>query len=136
MKFFNGSDYTNFRSLVFYFSMMKNREAFQLKSFLAFYNITQVILCVYFLINAFNTGFKIDYLWKCYLPVFKNLPHVKLLYLAYLMKALEFTETVCFILKRNFRQVSFLHVYHHVSSFIFTYIGFTLVGGTKRIVYL
>lgn len=108
--------------------MMRNREAFQLKNFLAIYNITQVVFCVYFLINLFNTGFKIDYLWKCYLPGHKNLAHAKLLYLTYFVKALEFIETICFILRRNFRQVSFLHVYHHVSTFIFAYYGFTLIG--------
>ena len=108
--------------------MMQTRKAFQLKSFLAMYNITQVIFCVYFLINAFNAGLRIDYLWKCYLPGYNNLPHAKLLYLTYFIKALEFIETICFILRRNFRQVSFLHVYHHVSTFIFAYLGVTLVG--------
>ncbi|CAG9804551.1 unnamed protein product [Chironomus riparius] len=108
--------------------MMQARKAFQLKSFLAMYNITQVVFCVYFLINAFNAGLKIDYLWKCYLPGYNNLPHAKLLYLTYFIKALEFIETICFILRRNFRQVSFLHVYHHVSTFIFAYLGVTLVG--------
>lgn len=111
---------------------MQTRKAFQLKSFLAMYNITQVVFCVYFLINAFNAGLKIDYLWKCYLPGYNNLPHAKLLYLTYFIKALEFIETICFILRRNFRQVSFLHVYHHVSTFIFAYLGVTLVGSMRN----
>lgn len=119
-------------NLVFISRFMKTREPFQLKNFLAIYNIIQVTFCVYFLINAFNAGFKIDYLWKCYLPGYENVAHAKLLYLTYFIKAFEFTETICFILRRNFRQVSFLHVYHHVSTFIFAYIGFTLVGSMNE----
>lgn len=108
---------------------MKYRTPFQLKGFLAVYNILQIILCIYFIINFFNSGYKIDYLWKCYKPNFTNLNLVKLLYFVYFIKGIEFIETICFLLKKNFRQVSFLHVYHHISTFIFTYLGVTKVGG-------
>jgi hypothetical protein len=35
----------------------------------------------------------------------------------YLSKVYEFTDTLIMILKKNERQISFLHVYHHASTF-------------------
>lgn len=43
----------------------------------------------------------------------------------YLVKILDLFETVIFVLKKKNNQVSFLHVYHHVSIFIITYVGLT-----------
>jgi hypothetical protein len=106
-------------------SFMKYRSAFDIKVYLTVYNTTQVLLCMYFIINFFHTGYKIDFLWKCYLPGYENLNHAKLIYFIYFVKAIEFTETICFLLKKNFRQASFLHIYHHTSTVIFTYLSVT-----------
>lgn len=38
-----------------------------------------------------------------------------LIYIFYVSKLYEFTDTVIMLLKRNLRQVSYLHVYHHAS---------------------
>lgn len=107
---------------------MKNRPAFQLRTFLAIYNIFQVLACLYFLVNVFRTGYRWNFLWTCHMPGFNNLSHVKLLYFSYLMKGVELIETICFVLRKKFKQMSFLHIYHHVSTFIFTYFGVTIVG--------
>jgi hypothetical protein len=107
---------------------MRDRKTYQLRRFLAIYNASQVLMCCYFIYNVFRTGFSIDYLWNCYKPGFDNLSHVKLLYLTYFVKGIEFIETFCFMLRGNFRQVSFLHVYHHVTTFVFAYLGVTYVG--------
>merc|ERR1719191_85428 len=40
------------------------------------------------------------------------------LHVFYLSKVLDFADTVFMIVKRNWRQVSFLHVYHHTSIFL------------------
>lgn len=107
---------------------MKHRQPFQLKTFLAVYNIFQVFACIYFLVNVFRTGFQWDFLYTCYMPGYENLSHVKLLYFAYMLKGIELIETVCFVLRKKFSQMSFLHVYHHVSTLIFAYFGVTQVG--------
>lgn len=41
----------------------------------------------------------------------------KILYIFYLSKILEFGDTVIMALKKNYHQISFLHVYHHSSIF-------------------
>lgn len=107
---------------------MEGRKPFDLKKFLTVYNFLQVLACIYFIRNVFNTGYKWDYIWKCYMPGFNNMSHEKLLYFAYLLKLIELVETICFVLRKKDAQMSFLHVYHHVSTFIFTYFGVTLVG--------
>lgn len=107
---------------------MKHRKPFQLTTFLAFYNVFQVVSCVYFLVEIFRTGYQWDYLWKCYWPGHENLAHVKLLYFYYFLKIIELLETFCFILRKKFNQMSFLHVYHHGSTLMFSYFGVTLVG--------
>lgn len=113
------------------FSFMKHRQPFQLKTFLAIYNILQVISCIYFLFNIFRTGFQWRFLWECHMPGYENLSHVKLLYFSYLLKGIELIETICFVLRKKFRQMSFLHVYHHVSTLIFAYFGVTRVGSRQ-----
>merc|ERR1719440_2727366 len=40
------------------------------------------------------------------------------LHIFYLSKVLDFADTVFMIVKSNWRQVSFLHVYHHSSIFL------------------
>jgi len=109
-------------------SFMKNRQPFELKPFLAVYNVFQVFACLHFLINVFRTGYQLNFLWKCHMTGFENLSHVKLLYFCYILKGIEFIETICFVLRKKYKQMSFLHVYHHVSTFIFAYFGVTRVG--------
>lgn len=107
---------------------MKHRQPWQLKTFLAVYNIFQVISCLYFLVNVIRTGYELNFLWKCHMVGYENLSHVKLLYFSYLLKGIELIETLCFVLRKKFGQMSFLHIYHHVSTFIFAYFGVTRVG--------
>lgn len=107
---------------------MKGRKPFQMKTFLSVYNVFQVLSCVYFIVNVFNTGYQWNFIWKCHMPGYSNLSHVKLLYFAYLLKGVELIETICFVLRKKLTQMSFLHIYHHVSTFVFAYFGVTQVG--------
>jgi len=47
----------------------------------------------------------------------------------YISKGVEFLDTVFFILRKKFTQVSFLHVYHHCTMFILWWIGMKWVPG-------
>lgn len=42
----------------------------------------------------------------------------RILYIFYLSKILEFIDTIIMCLKQNYRQITFLHVYHHASIFV------------------
>ena len=41
----------------------------------------------------------------------------RVLWIHYLSKVYEFADTAIMVLKKNERQISFLHVYHHASTF-------------------
>ncbi|KAF9905063.1 hypothetical protein BX616_001106 [Lobosporangium transversale] len=41
----------------------------------------------------------------------------KMIWLFYFSKIMEFVDTIIMVLKKNNRQISFLHVYHHCSIF-------------------
>ncbi|TPX72892.1 very-long-chain 3-oxoacyl-CoA synthase [Spizellomyces sp. 'palustris'] len=45
-------------------------------------------------------------------------PMAKLIWVFYISKTFEFVDTFIMVLKKNNRQISFLHVYHHFSIFI------------------
>ena len=54
----------------------------------------------------------------------------QIVYVFYVSKIYEFLDTVIMIVKGSLRQVSFLHVYHHVSiSFIWWAIAYNAPGG-------
>jgi len=47
----------------------------------------------------------------------------------YISKLLELLDTVIFILRKKYSQVSFLHVFHHASMFSLWWIGVKWVAG-------
>lgn len=108
---------------------MTSREPFELRTFLLAYNILQVVLCFYFIFNALKAELRISTIWQCNSYGFTDIRHIKLIYMAFLMKNMELIETVCFMLRKKSRQISFLHVYHHISTVIFTYFAITRIGG-------
>jgi hypothetical protein len=107
---------------------MLHRQPFKLTKFLVIYNISQVFACLFFLINSISLGLRPKMIWQCNENIYTYVPLMKLLYFTFLIKAIELIETVCFMLRKNFRQMSFLHIYHHVSTLIFSYIAVTRKG--------
>uniref|UniRef100_A0A3P9DNT4 Elongation of very long chain fatty acids protein n=1 Tax=Maylandia zebra TaxID=106582 RepID=A0A3P9DNT4_9CICH len=47
----------------------------------------------------------------------------------FISKGIEYLDTVFFILRKKFNQVTFLHVYHHCSMFTLWWIGIKWVAG-------
>jgi elongation of very long chain fatty acids protein 4 len=57
-------------------------------------------------------------------------PLAKVLWIFYVSKIVEFNDTILMLLGHNFRQVSFLHVYHHLTIFpIWWLVTFMAPGG-------
>lgn len=50
-------------------------------------------------------------------------------YYTYILKGIELIETIIFILRKKYNQVSKLHVYHHSSTFLLGWIGVKYIGG-------
>lgn len=47
----------------------------------------------------------------------------------FISKGIEYLDTVFFILRKKFNQVTFLHVYHHCTMFTLWWIGIKWVAG-------
>ncbi|XP_017040874.1 elongation of very long chain fatty acids protein F [Drosophila ficusphila] len=99
--------------------LMKNRKPFDLKVVLKVYNIMQVIY------NGIYFGVVFYYMFIegiCNLRCMESFPQghthkqlERVVHAAYLInKVLDLLDTVFFVLRKSFKQVTFLHIYHHV----------------------
>jgi elongation of very long chain fatty acids protein 4 len=90
-----------------------------LKPFQFIYNMVQVMLCSYMCIEAGVRAYDAGYnLLPCNNFDQKKPPIAFILYVFYLSKILDFLDTVFIILEKRWKQLSFLHVYHHTSIFL------------------
>jgi elongation of very long chain fatty acids protein 4 len=83
------------------------------------YNVVQVMLCSYMCIEAGMQAYKSGYtLLPCNAFNHENPPIGFILYLFYLSKILDFVDTFFIIAEKRWKQLSFLHVYHHAFTFL------------------
>lgn len=88
------------------------------------YNIVQIMLCSYMCIDALVQAVKNDYTVLPCEPFNKTNPAMGfILYVFYLSKILDFADTVFIIAECRWKQLSFLHVYHHFSIFLFYWLN-------------
>ncbi|XP_039958576.1 elongation of very long chain fatty acids protein F-like [Bactrocera neohumeralis] len=100
--------------------IMEKRKAFDLKYVLLAYNAAQVLVNGGMLISV------IYIIWlhkpydrlSCMMPIRQRtefgMLELKFAYGYYLLKLVDFADTVFFVLRKHQHQVSFLHVYHHI----------------------
>lgn len=83
------------------------------------YNVVQVMLCSYMCIEAGVRAYYAGYtLIPCNDFNTQNPPIGFILYVFYLSKILDFADTFFIIAEKRWKQLSFLHVYHHTSIFL------------------
>ena len=88
------------------------------------YNMVQVMLCSYMSIEAGVQAWKAGYsILPCQAFDHKNPPIGFILYVFYLSKILDFMDTFFIIAEQRWKQLSFLHVYHHFSIFLFYWLN-------------
>uniref|UniRef100_A0A7S0ZZB3 Elongation of fatty acids protein n=1 Tax=Noctiluca scintillans TaxID=2966 RepID=A0A7S0ZZB3_NOCSC len=85
---------------------------------MAVYNASQVALCGWMIYAAMKEHRRRGFSLVCnaFDPTDSGLAYV--LHVFYLSKVLDFFDTLFMIVKGNWRQVSFLHVYHHFTIFL------------------
>ncbi|EFA05977.1 very long chain fatty acid elongase AAEL008004 [Tribolium castaneum] len=118
---------------IFLPAYMKNRKPYDLKNVIYYYNIFQIVSCLVLIYGVATSGWTTTYSWGCQPVDYSNNPQaINMLhwcYFTFVLKGIELIETVLFILRKKFNQVSKLHVYHHASTFFLTWIGTKYVGG-------
>ncbi|KDO25200.1 hypothetical protein SPRG_09463 [Saprolegnia parasitica CBS 223.65] len=83
------------------------------------YNPIQIMLCSYMCIEAGVQAYRHHYSFYPCNPYDATNPVMgRLLWLFYMSKILDFVDTFIIIVGKKWKQLSFLHVYHHLSVFL------------------
>lgn len=88
-----------------------------------FYNVSQIFLCAYMTIEAFMIAYRNGYSTVCNSYVRDDPPLANLLWLFYVSKIWDFWDTIFIVIGKKWRQLSFLHVYHHFTIFLFYWLN-------------
>lgn len=105
---------------------MSSRPAFQLKNLLAIYNVICIFLAGYVFGGVMLLKYEKLGTFSCNVTDTsdRSLRYAHFYYIFYIQKFWEFLDTWFFILRKSFRQVTFLHLFHHSS--ITLVVGFIL----------
>jgi hypothetical protein len=88
------------------------------------YNVSQIMLCAYMTIEALLLAYRSGYSIVPCNPYSRSGPRLaNLLWLFYISKVWDFWDTAFIILGKKWRQLSFLHVYHHITIFLFYWLN-------------
>jgi elongation of very long chain fatty acids protein 4 len=83
------------------------------------YNVAQVMLCSYMTVEAGMVAARHDYSVRPCNPFSATAPPIApVLWLFYVSKVFDFFDTFFIILGKKWHQLSFLHVYHHLTIFL------------------
>ena len=87
------------------------------------YNIAQVMLCSYMCIEAVIVAKRSNFNLVCNSYDAKHPPMANVLWLFYASKVLDFVDTFFIVIGKKWKQLSFLHVYHHTTIFLFYWLN-------------
>jgi len=104
--------------------VMKERPAIDPYPIKFFYNVSQIMLCAYMTIEAVFLAYRNGYSLTPCVGYSQNNPAIaNLLWLFYVSKVWDFWDTIFIVLGKKWRQLSFLHVYHHTTIFLFYWLN-------------
>eukprot|EP00922_Rhytidocystis_sp_ex-Travisia-forbesii_P028083 GHVS01041228.1.p1 GENE.GHVS01041228.1~~GHVS01041228.1.p1 ORF type:complete len:237 (+),score=30.54 GHVS01041228.1:103-813(+) len=83
------------------------------------YNLAQVGLCTYMIKAAFEEHQAQEYSFVCNRFDPTRVGMARVLWVFYFSKIVDFLDTFFIVIRQKWRQLSFLHVYHHLSIFLF-----------------
>ncbi|KAK3794479.1 hypothetical protein RRG08_003632 [Elysia crispata] len=99
--------------------LMRPFKPFVLKWPLIIYNFCMVAVSIYMLCEVIYTAYISNYTMFCQPVDFSRHPlamrMARLVWLYFFTRYVEFLDTIFFILRKKNNQLSFLHVYHHVT---------------------
>lgn len=110
--------------------LMKNRQAFDLTIIIRVYNLFQIFTCIVFAVYLnFRVGYEtFSSTWKCRQFEDENFTREDLIeifsaqWCFMLFRSTDLLETIFFVLRKKPNQISFLHIYHHVSTLVVLYL--------------
>ncbi|CAG9765610.1 unnamed protein product [Ceutorhynchus assimilis] len=114
---------------------MKNRKPFDLTEIIQIYNFGQILACCIIIYWMLTSGWiQGDYSLGCQPMDYsskdpKAISLLQSMQWLYFLKITELLETMFFVLRKKFNQVTTLHVYHHVSTMIVAWTTCKYIGG-------
>ncbi|XP_050465906.1 elongation of very long chain fatty acids protein 4-like [Cataglyphis hispanica] len=109
---------------------MKNRQPYSLKTFIKLYNIIQIVANAWLVYDHIDAGLFTNNLQNISCSVvfdysydYTSLRLCRTVWYYFLLKILDYVETGIFVLRKKNNQVSGLHIYHHVSTLFYAWIG-------------
>ncbi|KAL9894914.1 elongation of very long chain fatty acids protein-like [Glossina fuscipes] len=103
--------------------IMRDRKPFRLEKILIVYNALQVAVSVWLVYEYCAIWRHCN--WRCqpvdYSTSYKFYREARVGYVYFLAKISELLDTVFFVLRKNERQITFLHVYHHTVMPVISY---------------
>lgn len=108
--------------------LMENRKPFKLKGLMMFYNTIQIIgsgtVGIY---GYYWTYHQNHFKFRCQEANFsaseQGYKEFIATYSYFILKILDLSDTIFFVLRKKNAQISILHVYHHVIMFVIMFIG-------------
>nr|WNR62021.1 elongation of very long chain fatty acids protein elovl-like [Platynereis dumerilii] len=114
-------------------AFMENRKPFEIRNIMAIYNFVMVVLSGYLCYEFAAAGWFAGYSLGCQPVDYSTSPQavrmVRICWLFYFSKFVEFFDTIFFVLRKKYNQVSFLHVFHHGIMPISWWFGVKFVPG-------
>lgn len=113
--------------------LMRDRKPFDIRNVLLFYNFAMVILSTYCFVEFNLAGWLAGYTLGCQLVDYSTSPMAmrmaSVCWVFYISKFIELLDTIFFIMRKKFNQVSFLHVFHHAVMPVSWWFGVKFVPG-------
>ncbi|CAG5115281.1 unnamed protein product [Candidula unifasciata] len=112
-------------------------KPWDLKHTIIVYNFAMVILSLYISIGTVVGIYKAGgYSVFCdSLEKYQEYHYMNIGWLFFISKPIEFLDTVFFILRKKNSQITFLHVYHHATMTVFTWLGVKFLPGGSNVIY-
>ena len=119
--------------------LMRDRKPFGLKGTMMAYNLFQVIISTYIVLEGWDAGWGRHYSWIC-----QNVEAgteqgstamrmVSVSYVYFINKYIELADTLFFVLRKKNEQITLLHVYHHAIMPIYAWIQVRYLPGGHEI---
>ncbi|XP_076626464.1 very long chain fatty acid elongase 7-like [Colletes latitarsis] len=111
---------------------MENKQPYGLHKLVRVYNLIQIILNAMTIYLIVDSGWIEDFFIYCvppnYDPTPKGIKICAVSYYGLIVRIVDLFETIIFVLRKKNRQISFLHLYHHISSVIMSWLNVKYVS--------
>nr|QKO01441.1 fatty acid elongase 7 [Locusta migratoria] len=113
--------------------LMRDVQPFRIERIMIAYNAFQIAVNLYIFYKCTQLGWVDKYSWLCEPVDFSDAPDAlevaSICWLYFIVKVTDLLDTVFFVLRKKYNQITFLHVYHHAAMVFGTWIASKYLPG-------